>query len=305
VPSFYEINNDIYEFKIHWNPYISYDFKIDTNWNIEPSVVVRAVAGAPINYDINAFVRYKEKIWFGPTYRSNSIAALSIGGLVAKNLVFLYTYDFSLPFNDYKGVLADNSYGGHEITLGYRFGTRGQKPKTEPARAAQVDSLSKAADDLNKKVQALADSLAKLKTYPDPNPAIQDLEKQVKELNALLLAQGADKDIQRIAKTVYFVTDSDQLTDYSKNKLNELVDILKKYPTFRLTIEGHTDNTASEAYNQDLSERRAKSVASYLISKGIDSARFTTAGYGELRPIDTNNTKEGRQNNRRTEIKAY
>jgi len=185
------------------------------------------------------------------------------------------------------------------------LGNSGQEPKTETARACQVDSLSKAADDLNKKVQALADSLAKLKTYPDPNPAIEDLERQVKELNALILAQGASKDIERIAKTVYFVTDGDQLTDYSKNKLNELVDILKKYPTFRLTIEGHTDNTASDAYNQSLSERRAKSVVDYLASKGIDKTRMSSAGYGESRPVDTNNTKEGRQNNRRTEIKAY
>ncbi|MEI6576836.1 MAG: PorP/SprF family type IX secretion system membrane protein [Bacteroidota bacterium] len=305
IPSFYEVSSGIYEFKMQINPYISYDFKLDTNWNLEPSVVIRTVPGAPLSFDVNAYFRYKEKIWFGPTFRSNMIAGISVGGEVAKNVVMLYTYDFAVPFSDYKGVIGGN-YGGHEITVGYRFGNRNGKKKEKLATSAQVDTLAKKNDDLNKQVKALADSLAKIKQYKDPNPAIKDLENQINLLNKKILeTTGTDKDIARIAKTVYFVTGSDQLTDYSKGKLDELVDIMKKYPTFRLTIEGFTDNVGSASSNQTLSDKRAHSVGTYLIGKGIDSKRFTTAGFGETRPVDTNDTKAGRQNNRRTEIKAY
>ena len=68
-------------------------------------------------------------------------------------------------------------------------------------------------------------------------------------------------------------------------------------------IEGHTDNIGTKEYNQKLSERRAKSVANYLIDKGVDSSKVTTEGFGFSRPIADNKTKEGRAKNRRTEMK--
>jgi len=73
-------------------------------------------------------------------------------------------------------------------------------------------------------------------------------------------------------------------------------------PTLRVLLEGHTDSIGAEAYNQGLSERRAKAVMQYLIKGGVDSARLSTVGYGESRPIAPNNTKEGRAKNRRVEL---
>jgi len=67
-------------------------------------------------------------------------------------------------------------------------------------------------------------------------------------------------------------------------------------------IAGHTDSRGSDEYNQRLSEARAKSVYEYLISQGISADRLSYIGYGESRPIDTNDTEEGRQNNRRVEL---
>jgi outer membrane protein OmpA-like peptidoglycan-associated protein len=70
----------------------------------------------------------------------------------------------------------------------------------------------------------------------------------------------------------------------------------------KLLIEAHTDNKASAAYNQDLSDRRAKWVRQYLIQKGIDASRLDSVGRGMTKPIDTNETTEGRANNRRVEF---
>jgi OOP family OmpA-OmpF porin len=85
--------------------------------------------------------------------------------------------------------------------------------------------------------------------------------------------------------------------------LDEAVAVLAKYPELRVEVAGHTDSKGKDDYNQNLSERRAKTVYDYLTSKGIDASRLVGPnGYGEARPIDTNETDEGRANNRRTEL---
>lgn len=89
----------------------------------------------------------------------------------------------------------------------------------------------------------------------------------------------------------------------SKEILDQAVDVLKRYPNVKVDVAGHTDWIGTDAYNQKLSERRASVVYNYLISQGIDAARLMgPSGYGESRPIDTNDTKDGRQRNRRTEL---
>lgn len=106
-----------------------------------------------------------------------------------------------------------------------------------------------------------------------------------------------------IARSIYFDLNSDKLQQRSYEPLDELVKILNENPTYKLSIEGHTDNTGTNEYNQDLSERRSNTVKNYLTGRGIDASRLTAAGFGEERPVADNNTKEGRALNRRTELK--
>ncbi|MFC4528113.1 OmpA family protein [Dyella halodurans] len=85
--------------------------------------------------------------------------------------------------------------------------------------------------------------------------------------------------------------------------LDQTVDTLKRYPQVRVLVAGHTDNVGTAEYNQSLSERRAKIVYDYLIAHGIDQSRLDPpVGYGLTKPIDTNDTAEGRARNRRTEL---
>ena len=106
-----------------------------------------------------------------------------------------------------------------------------------------------------------------------------------------------------IAKNIYFHTNKATLQQISYDPLDQLADILTRYPNAQLTIEGHTDNTGSNAYNLKLSNDRAKSVVDYLVSKGIAASRLTAVGYGEEKPVTTNKTAEGRTLNRRVELK--
>jgi len=84
--------------------------------------------------------------------------------------------------------------------------------------------------------------------------------------------------------------------------IDSLVQVMKDYPDLNVVIEGHTDSVGSNAYNKKLSQRRAESVKKYMVEKGgIDANRLKAQGFGEEKPIASNKTKEGRQQNRRVE----
>jgi outer membrane protein OmpA-like peptidoglycan-associated protein len=107
-----------------------------------------------------------------------------------------------------------------------------------------------------------------------------------------------------VLNNIFFDTGKSNLRPESTNELNRLVKLLNDIPKLRIEISGHTDNVGSAKSNQDLSERRAKSVVDYLISKGIAASRLEYKGYGDTDPISTNDTAAGRQLNRRTEFKV-
>lgn len=103
-------------------------------------------------------------------------------------------------------------------------------------------------------------------------------------------------------KNIYFDYDKTTLKSESFVELNKVVDFLKQNPAVSIEIAGHTDSRGSDTYNQNLSQGRSQSVVDYLISQGIESYRLEAHGYGESKPIDTNNTEEGMANNRRVEF---
>lgn len=101
---------------------------------------------------------------------------------------------------------------------------------------------------------------------------------------------------------VQFDFDSANLTPSAMTILDQVVDGMKKNPSVKFDIQGHTDSTGSKDYNYDLSLRRADAVKTYMVGKGIAAERLQTHGYGPDRPVATNTTDEGRQMNRRIEF---
>ncbi len=106
-----------------------------------------------------------------------------------------------------------------------------------------------------------------------------------------------------VLRNIFFDFDAATLRAESKNELDRLVKLMKDQTSLKIEISGHTDNVGSAQYNKTLSERRAKSVVDYLISDGIKADRLTFKGYGFDIPIASNETDEGRQQNRRVEFK--
>lgn len=107
-----------------------------------------------------------------------------------------------------------------------------------------------------------------------------------------------------VLKNIFFETAKFDLKEESFVELQKLNNLLNKNPRLKIEISGHTDNVGGKDYNQKLSENRAKAVFDYLITNGIAKERLTYKGYGDTKPIDTNNAEEGKANNRRTEFKV-
>ena len=130
--------------------------------------------------------------------------------------------------------------------------------------------------------------------------------KKREELAALSLDIAKEdlvKDKKFVLENVYFDSGKAEFLKDSDASLFLLLTFLEDNPKVKIEISGHTDDIGEEAYNQDLSERRAKNVLSYLTDNGIKESRLTSIGYGESQPIAGNNSTAGRKKNRRTEVK--
>jgi outer membrane protein OmpA-like peptidoglycan-associated protein len=135
------------------------------------------------------------------------------------------------------------------------------------------------------------------------------MDKQAEDLNRDLPNAEVSRVGEGIAVTfasgILFPFNSSDMLPAGRENLRQLAQSLQRYPGTEVLIVGHTDNVGSDAYNQQLSERRAMSAKSYLVSMGIPSDRIRTAGRGEAEPIASNETEAGRQQNRRVEIAIF
>ena len=133
------------------------------------------------------------------------------------------------------------------------------------------------------------------------------MDKQAREIDNALPGAEVERVGEGIKLTlkenaVRFDTNKSSLTAAAQQNLDKLVPVFKDYGETNIVIYGYTDNTGAADYNLNLSEQRAASVRAYLTSKGIASSRFTTTGMGIADPIASNETAEGRSENRRVEF---
>jgi outer membrane protein OmpA-like peptidoglycan-associated protein len=132
------------------------------------------------------------------------------------------------------------------------------------------------------------------------------MDKQAEELAMEIPGARVERVGEGIVVTfdsgLLFAYDSDAITGAARDNLTNLAESLRKYSDTDVLIVGHTDATGSDSYNQGLSERRAASAAAFLASQGVTRTRVQTTGRGETEPIETNDSAEGRTQNRRVEV---
>jgi outer membrane protein OmpA-like peptidoglycan-associated protein len=130
----------------------------------------------------------------------------------------------------------------------------------------------------------------------------EELRRQLRN-SGVSVSRAGNQIILNMPGNITFASDDAALNPNFYNVLESVAIVLAKYERTLLDIDGHTDSTGSEQYNQELSEARAVAVGQYLNQRGIDARRLRIIGYGETRPIADNSTEIGRQQNRRVEIR--
>src|SRR3954463_10894106 len=136
------------------------------------------------------------------------------------------------------------------------------------------------------------------------------MDRQAQDLEGDL---GQNAEVSRVgegiavtfASGILFPFNSADVLPAGRENLRQLAQSLQRYPGTEVLVVGHTDNVGSDAYNQTLSQRRADAAKAYLVSMGIPQERIRTAGRGESEPIASNETEEGRQQNRRVEVAIF
>lgn len=285
---------------------VSYEFAFqDGKFHLTPMALVRAVPGAPFQYDVNVMFDYMKKYWIGAMWRSQYAATFSGGLRLADQFVAGYAYDLAIA----NGTVSTYLRGAHEVMIGYQFGNADEIEKLKKRVneiGDQVEKNKKDAEELGKQVKKNRDDI------DDNDGVLEDLKGMKDDLDKLMNdfesfkktmeeeGLGGLKVGQKYGFTnVYFETNSYSLSPTAKNELNNMITIMKDNPSLKIEIGGHADIRGSDEYNVRLSQRRAKSVRDYMISQGLDGERLSLAYYGEAKPIGSDLSE-----NRRVEFRV-
>ena len=182
-----------------------------------------------------------------------------------------------------------------------------QKAAAEKATAEAVAQQQVLAAETDKARQAAAQSDS-LRQQAEKDKQQAEYEKQelrarlLQQLNTILATRDSARGLVANMSDVLFRSASFELLPGARERLAKVSGIVLAYPSLHVAIEGHTDSIGSDDYNQQLSEHRAQAVRDYFVQQGINSSAVEAKGYGKTEPIASNDTPEGRQQNRRVEL---
>jgi len=192
---------------------------------------------------------------------------------------------------------ADRSLGYHRVYIADRkveiATAQAQTRYLEDQRAGiTADRAAAQLDSRTREVDVAREATA------DAREENAELQRQIDALQA----RPTDRGLVLTLGDVLFESGRAELKPGAASNLGQLVAFLAKYPSRTVAIEGHTDSVGGDDYNLGLSQRRADSVRTHLVSRGVDAARITSMGAGESSPVAGNDTAAGRQQNRRVEV---
>jgi outer membrane protein OmpA-like peptidoglycan-associated protein len=175
-----------------------------------------------------------------------------------------------------------------------------QQQQAEAARQAAVAQQQQLAAEADK-ARAAAAEADRLRQQAEKDKA--DLRaKLLQQLNSVLETHDTARGLIANMGDVLFQTGKYELKPEARERLARVSGILLAYSSLKVAIEGHTDSTGSDEFNQRLSEQRAEAVRDYLVSQGVAASAITARGFGSMQPVASNDTPEGRQHNRRVEL---
>jgi outer membrane protein OmpA-like peptidoglycan-associated protein len=175
-----------------------------------------------------------------------------------------------------------------------------QKAEAEKATAEAVAQQQALAAETDKARQAAAQSEALRQRAENEKQELR--ARLLQQLNSVLATRDSARGLIANMSDVLFRSGSFELLPAARERLAKVSGIVLAYPSLHVAVEGHTDSVGSDDYNQQLSERRAQAVRDYFVQQGVNSASVEAHGYGKTEPIASNDTAEGRQQNRRVEL---
>ena len=302
-----KINGQNYSLSRLLSAYASYNLNLNENLDIEPFIY--STADQNLTFDLLAGfqLKYRKILFSHLSFDYNGQLNLGFGGIVRNNILISYQYGFGLY------GLPQSSAGSHCLNIGFliKQNDKFRQPTIFPEKNEQID-LQKITEKLNnietqlrrekttrqhhdQMLQQQIDSLKKQQipaTQQQPEPQPEPENKQTQTVW-----------VQKITSpTINFGLNSSRLLPSSYAELDKYAQLLKQDPTLKIKIAVHTDNLGSPEFKLKLSEARARAIANYLISKGVNPEQIIWVGKGAAEPIASNSTLEGRRKNNRVEI---
>ncbi len=302
-----KINSQNYTLSRILSAYASYNLNLNDNFAIQPFIYSAADQNLTFDLQAGLMLNYKKLLYSHLTFDYNGQLNLGIGGIVRNDIFISYQYGFGIY------GLPQSSAGSHCLNIGFliKQNDKFRQPTIFPIKNEQID-LQKINDKLNdietqikrekitrqrhdKQLQQQIDSLKK-QQVPAPQPQPQP---QTNEQNNNQQTTWVQK---IISPTINFGLNSSRLLPSSYAELDKYAQLLKQDPTLKILIAVHTDNLGSPSFKLKLSQARARAIADYLISKGVNPQQIIAIGKGAAEPIASNSTLEGRRKNNRVEI---
>lgn len=266
---------DGYGLRRHMNGLISYAIPVNENFTIKPSVFTKGI-NSGFQTDMNADVIYKDFLYGGLGYRTQ-VGLIARVGVNIQELFFI-GYAYESPMAN----IASYSSGSHEVVLGLKF-CKNKKKQQEIVKNDRDTS------NLVRNVEIRVDTLVITKV-------------DTIYIEKATISKKIDKSAL-INKNILFEFDKAIVQKVAYGELESLINILVDRPEIKIELQGHTDAVGAETYNVGLSKNRVNAVRDFLIANGIDTKRIICDYHGETKPKASNNNANGRQENRRVEVR--
>ena len=248
-----------------------YQIKLNNAWGLRPNALYKSINNVN-QVDVNVDAQYKKFLHLGAGFRTQ-VGVVARAGIVLKER-FFFGYAYEAPIAN----IASYSSGSHELMLKMTL----CKPERNLVSKVKVDTIYREI----KKIDTVLITETRIDTVY--------LERTI----------TSEKDFKtgNIAKTVLFEFDKSLVKKESYGELESMVNLLKMNPSYKLSLEGHTDAVGTESYNVGLSKNRVNAVRDFIIMNGISPDRIVPQHHGETKPVADNSNPDGRKSNRRVDV---
>lgn len=271
-------NSQGYGLRRHFTGYAGYNINVNSNWSLKPSVFLKGINHV-LQADINTSATYKNFLNVGIGLRTQ-VGLIGRVGITLKDK-FTFGYAYEAPMAN----MASYSAGSHELIMTMQLCK--QKRDKNKIVKTKVDTIYREIHSVDTvfitKTEYKFDTLIIDKTVTTNVPSTE-------------VSSGS------VSKTILFEFDKSLVKKESFGELESMVNLLQTNPSFKLSLEGHTDALGTEVYNVDLSKNRVNAVKDFLIMNGINADRIIIKHFGETQPKTSNDTPLGRKDNRRVDV---